>query len=129
MKTMCGVAISGGRVTSMVSRALGRADSSMPISRQSRGAQAPAATTTAPASMRPDGVSTPTTALSRRTIRVTGVHGSPGADDGHEARAREHGRAPHALAPVPEDRVARPRQPRVLLVRVVHAHERARPTG
>ena len=71
---MCGFAISGGRVTSIVSRALGRASSAIPISRQSRGAHAPAATTTAPASMRAAAVSTPTTALSRRTMRVAGVH-------------------------------------------------------
>lgn len=43
----------GGRVTSIVSSAFGRAGSSRPISRQRRGAHAPAATTTAPASMRP----------------------------------------------------------------------------
>ena len=75
MTTMCGRASSGGRVTSIVSSALGRAASSIPISRQSRGAHAPAATTTAPQSMRPAAVSTPTTALSRRTMRVAGVHG------------------------------------------------------
>jgi hypothetical protein len=61
-------------VTSIVSSALGRAGSTIPASPQSRGAHAPAATTTAPASMRPAPVSTPITALSRRTSRRTGVH-------------------------------------------------------
>jgi hypothetical protein len=72
--TMCGLAMPAGRLTSIVSIAFGRAGSESPISRQSRGAHAPAATTMAPASMRPPGVSTPITALSRVRMRVTGVH-------------------------------------------------------
>src|SRR5262249_44286437 len=75
MTVMCGVASSCGRVTSSVSIALGRAASVTPIPAQRRVAQAPAATTTAPASMRPAAVSTPVTALSRRTRPVTGVPG------------------------------------------------------
>ena len=39
-----------------------------------RGDHAPAASTTAPASMRPALVSTPSTLLSRRSIFVTAVH-------------------------------------------------------
>src|SRR5206468_1842515 len=120
--TMCGFASSGGRVTSMVSIAFGRASSASPISLQSRGAHAPAATTTAPASMRPDGVSTPVTALSRLLMRVTGVHWRIWAP-----RACACRRKPSTTsAGLAEPRIARPRQARVLDVGVVHAHERAR---
>ena len=76
MKTMCGSRSSEGRVTATVSMAFGRAGTVSPISSQSRRDQAPAATTTWPASIRPAEVSTPVTRLSRRTIRVTAVHGS-----------------------------------------------------
>ena len=54
--------------------ALTRAGSERPTVSQSREAHAPAATTTAAASIRPDDVSTPTTRLGVATIRVTGVH-------------------------------------------------------
>ena len=47
----------------------------------------------------------------------------------HEAGAGEHGRPAHQLAPVLADREARPRQPRIPLVGVVHADERARAPG
>src|SRR5213594_415813 len=70
MKTRWGWASAAGRVTCTVSSPFTRAGISRPISRQSRGAQAPAATTTAPASMRPAFVSTPRTRLSRRRIFV-----------------------------------------------------------
>src|SRR6266851_5796550 len=53
MKTRWGWASAAGRVTCTVSSPFTRAGISRPISRQSRGAHAPAATTTAPASMRP----------------------------------------------------------------------------
>ena len=75
MKTMCGSRSSAGRLTATVSMALGRAGSASPISWQRRRDQAPAATTTLPASMRPAEVSTPRTRLSPRSMRVTAVHG------------------------------------------------------
>ena len=76
MKTMCGSRSAAGRLTATVSMAFGRAGTASPISSQSRRDQAPAATTTWPASIRPADVSTPVTRLSRRTMRVTAVHGS-----------------------------------------------------
>jgi hypothetical protein len=74
MKTMCGSQSAGGRATATVSMAFGRAGSGSPISSHSRRDHAPAATTTPSASMRPAEVSTPSTRLSRRSIRVTVVH-------------------------------------------------------
>src|SRR2546427_58474 len=74
MKITCGRASSAGRVTTTVSIPLTRAGSPSPISRQSRGAHAPAATTTAPASIPAVLVSTPVTRLPRRRILVTGAH-------------------------------------------------------
>src|SRR5438105_4814899 len=50
-------------------------------------------------------------------------------NDREEAGAPEDGRPAHALRPVAEERIACPRQPRVLDVGVVHTHERARAAG
>jgi hypothetical protein len=71
---MCGSRSSAGRLTATVSMALGRAGSGRPISRQRRVDHAPAATTTAPASMRPAEVSTARTRLGPTSTRVTSVH-------------------------------------------------------
>ena len=87
MKTMWPCASAGGRVTATVSMALGRAGSVTPSSRQRRGAQAPAATTTAPASMAPAAVSTPVTRRPDRRTAVTAVHGRTAAPSSRARRA------------------------------------------